>query len=169
MCLAVLALASAAWPHGEHADAVAKADLQALFPKATSFVARKIDWSGDRRARVEKILGKKLHDHDLGMPLYIAVSGATSLGMAWGGEADLPAGSQQVVVAVDLKGNIVGVRLPGSKLPVAQPAFLAQFKGLQAGSVGRKLKPAAGDPKVSQEVSRAVKEAAVVLQESRPK
>lgn len=154
-------LATAAWSHGEHADGVAKADLQALFPKATSFVARKIDWSGGRRARVEKILGKKLHDHDLGMPVYIAVAGGRSLGMAWGGEADLAKGPVQVVVAVDLNMTVVGVRAPG--LPAD---FLAQFKGQKGAAVGQNLK-SNGSAAVSQEVARAVREAAVVLQESR--
>lgn len=167
--LLLLTLSGDGFCHGDHADEVAKADLQALFPQADSFVARKIAWTDQLRSKVEKILGKKLHDHDLGMPVYVAVQNGRSLGSAWGGEADLKGGSVQVVVAVDMAGMIVGVRLPGSQLPVAQLAFLNQFKGRPADAkllLGKDLK-AAGDPAISTEVVRAVREAGVVVLQGR--
>jgi hypothetical protein len=164
----MLVLAQPGWTHG--GQALSKETLKKLFPEADNFVTKPLGLTAAQRKSIEGKIGAKLEEHDLKAPAYIASSKGRSIGIVWATDAHLKKGNVDVIVGVNLKGNVTGVVLDHSKVAgLDKPAYLGQYKKLTTGSSfqeGKDLKPLAGQEPSSKMVAAAVKKSVAIIDES---
>lgn len=145
--------------------------LKKLFPKAEGFVVKDFKLAdAGVRSHVEKRLGAKLEAHDLTARGYVATVGGRSIGVAWNTDLHLGAKFADVLVGLDTQGQVVGVVLDHSPIPaLAQPAYLAQYRGKTASSafkIGQDLKAAPGQAGPSTQLARTVRKVVIVITEA---
>jgi hypothetical protein len=164
----MLLLAQPGWTHG--GQALSKETLKKLFPQADNFVTKPLGLSADQHKKIEARIGAKLEDHDLKAPAYIASSKGRSVGIVWATDAHLKKGNADVIVGVDLEGNVTGVVLDHSKVAgLDKPAYLDQYKKLTTKSSfqqGKDLKALAGQEPSSKLIAACAKKAAVIIDET---
>lgn len=148
---------------------MAKASLKKLFPKADSFVTKPLNLSADQRHKIEARIGTTLEDHDLKAPAYIASLKGRSIGIVYATDAHLPQGAVDVIVGLDLKGNLTGVTVAHSPIAaIGQSSYLGQYSKLNSHSQfveGKDLKAIPGQS-ASAVVAKAAKKAAVIIDET---
>lgn len=156
------------WTHGEESG-VAKATLKKLFPGADSFVTKPLNLSAEQKRKIEARLGTKLEDHDLTAPAYVASTKGRSIGIVWATDAHLPQGAIDIIVGLDLKGNLTGVAVAHSPIAaLGQSGYLSQYSKLNSHSQfkeGKDLKAIPGQSG-SAVVAKAAQKAAIIIEET---
>lgn len=156
------------WTHGEESG-VAKTTLKKLFPKADSFVTRPLNLSAEQKRKIEARLGTPLEDHDLKAPAYVASLKGRSIGIVWATDAHLAKGAVDVIVGLDLKGNLTGVAVAHSPIAaIGQSSYLGQYSKLNSHSEfkeGKDLKAIPGQS-ASAVVAKAAQKAAIIIDET---
>lgn len=163
---------------------ITRAYLQELFPDATGFLRKRDSYSSAQVAAIEAYLGFKLYPEDREPEFYIAVEDKGGkrrmLGVALFIDprvesAVLTASPTrlEVGVGVDAQGRVHRVRVfeyKGNR-ELIRESFLGQFVGMTLADryvVGarERIKPTASEPRESQLVANAVREALYLMQVS---
>lgn len=153
--------------------------LKQLFPSATRFLVKSVQYSPEQVAQIEATLGFKLYPEDVNPTFYIAVNDVGGRQNFLGVGLFIDPRIQpkmldgavirlEVGVAVDAKGQISAVRIFDYRgnLSLTKPDFLNQLHGMKLGDsfkVGPRIRPLAGEEEESQLVANAAHEALYLM------
>lgn len=156
--------------------------LKQLFPGATRFLAKSVQYSPEQVAAIEAHLGFKLYPEDITPTFYIAVDDRGGKQSFQGVAIFIDPRLQpkmldgavirlEVGVAVDARGAVSKVQVFDYRgnLALTREPFLAQFIGMKLGDsfqVGSRIKAVAGEEHESQLVANAAHEALYLMKVS---
>jgi hypothetical protein len=156
--------------------------LKQLFPEASRFLVKSVQYTPEQVAQIEATLGFKLYPEDVNPTFYIAVNETGGKQRFLGVAIFIDPRIQpkmldgavirlEVGVAVDARGQISGVRVFDYRgnLALTRPDFLNQLNGMKLGDefkVGTRIRPVAGEEEESQLVANAAHEALYLMKVS---